>query len=116
MAKLLRAISIRQPFVELILKGKKLKEYRSRLTHIRERVYVYASLTPSPYEEDWEEVGKKKGSLPTGFIVGSVEVVNCVYDDDYDCYAYVLENPKRLRKHLKATNQPQPGFWRPQFE
>jgi len=34
-----RALSIRQPLVELILIGKKTEEYRSRLTHIRERAW-----------------------------------------------------------------------------
>ncbi|MBI4768802.1 MAG: ASCH domain-containing protein [Deltaproteobacteria bacterium] len=42
-----RAISIRQPWVELILLGKKKAEYRSRPTKIRERVYIYASRTAS---------------------------------------------------------------------
>jgi hypothetical protein len=37
-----RALSIRQPFAELIMRGKKDIEYRSRQTHIRERVFVYA--------------------------------------------------------------------------
>ncbi|PYQ88659.1 MAG: hypothetical protein DMG02_17325 [Acidobacteria bacterium] len=32
-----RAISIRQPYVELILRGKKTREFRSRPTNIRER-------------------------------------------------------------------------------
>jgi hypothetical protein len=33
------ALSIRQPFVEQILLGKKTEEYRSARTHIRGRVY-----------------------------------------------------------------------------
>ena len=39
----LRAISIRQPFAELVLRGDKIIEYRSKVTHVRGRVYVYAS-------------------------------------------------------------------------
>ena len=35
-----RAISIRQPWVEQILIGKKRAEYRDRPTNIRERVYL----------------------------------------------------------------------------
>jgi ASCH domain len=38
-----RALSIRQPFVEMILIGKKTAEFRSKKTHKRERVYLYAS-------------------------------------------------------------------------
>jgi hypothetical protein len=45
-----RALSIRQPFAELIMTGKKKHEYRNIPTNIRERVYVYASNTPGPLE------------------------------------------------------------------
>ncbi|MDA8409599.1 MAG: hypothetical protein M0001_04305 [Treponema sp.] len=44
-----RAISIRQPYVELILQGAKTEEYRSMPTNIRERVYLYASLRLEGY-------------------------------------------------------------------
>jgi predicted transcriptional regulator len=44
----IRAISIRQPWVELILRGVKKKEYRSQPTNIRERVYLYASAKRNP--------------------------------------------------------------------
>ena len=46
MNKPVRAISIRQPYVELIFRGEKKAEYRSIPTNIRERVYIYASLRP----------------------------------------------------------------------
>ena len=42
----MRALSIRQPFVEQILTGDKGIEYRSRRTHIRGRVYLYACKAP----------------------------------------------------------------------
>jgi hypothetical protein len=42
--RLQRAISIRQPYVEQILQGSKKREFRSRPTRIRERVYLYAAL------------------------------------------------------------------------
>lgn len=46
MPEVVRAISIRQPFDELILRGKKKIEYRSISTNIRERVFLYASRKP----------------------------------------------------------------------
>lgn len=112
---IVRAISIRQPFVELILLGKKVKEYRSRPTNIRERVYLYASLTPDKRPGKWRLAGKRPGELPTGAIVGTVEIADCRWDERDECYAYRLRNPERLPKPLFAKNQPQPGFWRPQF-
>lgn len=93
----LRAISIRQPFVELILTGKKTIEYRSRKTNIRERVYIYASLTPGD-QDGFDEIGKRPGELPTGVIVGTVENIDCTGDEgDYECH---LANPIRLATTL----------------
>ena len=40
-----RALSIRQPFAEMILRGKKKIEVRSFPTNVRGPMYLYASLT-----------------------------------------------------------------------
>ena len=114
-ARLVRAISIRQPYVELILRGTKTREYRSRPTNIRERVYLYAGLRPADSPASWRKLGKHPGDLSTGVIVGSVEITNCRWDVRNACYAYRLRNPRRLKTHLSAKNQPTPCFWRPQF-
>jgi hypothetical protein len=42
-----RAISIRQPYVEQILRGTKRFDFRSIGTRIREQVWIYASLRPA---------------------------------------------------------------------
>jgi len=39
----MRAFSIRQSHAEAIMRGVKPIEYRSRVTEVRERVYIYAS-------------------------------------------------------------------------
>jgi hypothetical protein len=111
-SEIVRAISIRQPYVELILRGTKREEYRSRPTRIRERVWLYAGLNPGD-RESWDELGMAPGSLPTGQIVGTVEITDCT--DRGDDFAYALRDPRRLETPLRPTNQPQPGFWRPQF-
>jgi len=110
-----RAISIRQPWVELILSGEKAAEYRSVLTNIRERVYVYASRKPADSRPAWAKVGKSPGDLPVGAIVGTVEIVDCQWDERQGCYAYALRSPRRLHPFLYPSNQPQPVFWRPVF-
>src|SRR5687768_17498270 len=98
MPPITRALSIRQPFVEQILRGTKKAEYRSRPTRIRERVYVYSSRRPSDYTRAWRQVRKRPGDLPTGAIVATVEIVGCRYISRTGEYAYVLESPRRLRK------------------
>src|SRR5687767_13786295 len=108
--------SIRQPFVEQILRGIKKYECRSRPSNIRERIYLYASARPLGSVRQWRKVGKLPGQLPTGRIVGSVEVVDCVRRKAICAeFAYVLTNPRRLRRSLIPVNQPQPVFRRPQF-
>jgi len=114
--KLERALSIRQPYVELILRGKKRQEYRSRPTNIRGRVYLYAGLKPGNYA--WAakkyRVRCRSDCLPVGRIVGSVELVGCKAQGDGE-FAWLLAKPRRYRTPLTPRNQPQPSFWKPRF-
>ncbi len=114
---IVRAISVRQPYVEQILLGKKKFEFRSRPTRHRERVYLYASATPADDQMAWNELRMTPGALPTKCILGSVEIVACLNRDDVpdEEYAYVLRNPERLTNPLFPLNQPLPAFWRPKF-
>lgn len=107
-----RAISIKQPYVEQILDGTKKYEYRSRQTHIRGRVYLYASKGSGP-DSQWRRIGLAPGDLVTGVIVGSVEIVDCKYFEDDDCYGYKLKNPKRYKTPIAPENHPQPCFFFP---
>ena len=61
----MRALSIRQPFADQILRGKKRVEYRSIPTRIVGRVYIYASARPATLAG---------ANLPRGVIVGTVGV------------------------------------------
>jgi hypothetical protein len=111
-----RAISIRQPYAEQILQRKKLFEYRSKLTRIRERVYIYAALKEAidADEGNYKLIGKDFASLPKGKIIGTVEIVGC-FRNGNKSYKYELGRPRRLSKYLLPKNQPQPGFWIPRF-
>jgi hypothetical protein len=105
-----RALSIRQPYAEQILRGTKKFEYRSRLTHIRERIYIYASMTPGDAEA-WKEIKLQPGDLPVGVLVGTVEIVGCegVPGD----YAYKLARPQRAKRKVKPKKHPQPAWFYP---
>lgn len=109
----MHAISIKQPFVEQILRGVKTREYRSQPTRITGRVYLYASLKPRAERAEWRKVGLSIGDLATGVVVGTVEIVKCVKAPNG--FAYVLANPKRFGRSRKPKNHPQPCFWLPQF-
>lgn len=110
--KPIRALSLNQPFAEMVLRGEKLIEYRSRQTHIRERVYIYA--TKGMLHPDlWPNYGfdYDRDILPQGFLVGTVEIVDCTEGNGE--YEWHLARPKRLRTPIAPTGVPQPGFFRP---
>lgn len=102
--------------MEQILRGTKRFEYRVTNTRIRERVYLYASAKPFDDPDLWRKMKAQPGDFPTGVVVGSIEITDSQWDDENECYAYPLTNPRRLPKHLRPTNQPQPVIWRPQFK
>ncbi len=110
MPKINRALSIRQPYAEWIMTGEKPIEYRSRRTHIRGRVYIYAAKNPGA-REDFEEMGLQPGDLPVGVLIGTVEIVGCT--DNGSEYEWHLAQPRRLREPIKPTGVPQPGFFKP---
>jgi hypothetical protein len=111
MARPTLALSVRQPWAELIMRGLKPIEERSRPTHVRGRIYIYASLGryPRAEEAEWaEEYGIDDiDGLPRGVIVGTVEHFDC-YGDEWR-----LRLPERVARPLKPERRPQPVWWRP---
>jgi len=109
----LKALSIRQPWAELILRGEKTVEYRSQITKIRQRVYIYAALgkPEGPLNQTLTGIGMSWDELPKGVLVGTVEITGCEATDDG--YEWHLSNPQRLDTPLKPENQPQPVWFNP---
>jgi len=104
------ALSVRQPYAEQIMRGEKQFEYRNQITHKRGRVYIYASKTPGD-EEDFHDMKLQPGDLPTGVIIGTVEVIDCTGEPgDYEWH---LANPQRLKKPIKPQRHPQPVWFKP---
>jgi hypothetical protein len=103
-----RAISIRQPYVELILLREKRAEYRTRPTNFRGTVLIYASKKLA--HEDYPGVY----NLPLGRIVGQVDITGCV--QRLEDFAYILSNPVRFDEPLPFRGQPQPLFWFPELD
>ncbi len=106
----MRALSVRQPYVELILTGRKTIEYRSRRTNVRERVYLYASTFPGP-DEAFAAAGLIWEELPTGLLLGSIEITGCKWARD--CFEWQLARPQRLTPPQRPTRRPQPLFFFP---
>ena len=108
--KRMSALSLRQPNAEQVLRGKKKIEYRNMPTSKRERVYIYASNTPAD-RRAWDEIKLEPGDLPTGVLVGTVEIVGCRKTRIE--YEWDFAKPQRLKRPLKPKNHPQPAWFFP---
>lgn len=74
----MRALSVRQPWAELILRGRKRIEVRSRPTNVRGRVYIYASLHRAGPAHERHAANAHRfdiDGLLRGVIIGTVEIV-----------------------------------------
>lgn len=115
--KNLRALSIRQPHAEAIMRGIKKIEYRSIRTNIRGRVQIYASLGRFTKEEDAEDMKLYKirdiscDDLPRGVLIGTVEISDCTEHDGE--FHWHLRKPERAGQMLKPKKQPQPVWFNP---
>ena len=131
----MRALSVRQPYAEMILRGIKTAEYRSRPTRlIGERFYLYASKTAAafaPATPVWsgdlvvgrppawmtELAGQLKlfgatDGLPRGVIVGSA-VIDRVTPHADGLWRWHLAGVERLKTPKAPTGHPQPVWFRP---
>ena len=104
----MKALSIKQPFAELILQGRKKIELRTWNTKFRGRFLIHASKIPD--KKAMEEFGFK--NLLCGGIVGKVILKEIKYykseeEHKADCdkhlassfwgnYGFVLENPEKI--------------------
>lgn len=116
----MKALSLKQPFAELIVSGKKKIEIRKWNTHFRGKFLVHASKSVD------KNAMKKHGyeDLPSGVIVGEAELVDVkkyqnksdfkkdqnkhLASSDYGDYGFVLKNAKRRNK---IPVKGKLGFW-----
>lgn len=120
------ALGVRQPWVELILRGIKTIEVRSQDTQVRGTIYLYASKKFAEISAAHDAVKQHRldcASLPTGLLVGSVEIAGtrptAPRDERAACvpaamlqrnYAWELRNPQRFAKPLPVRFLPY-GVW-----
>ena len=109
----MRAISIRQPWAEEILRGDKKLEYRKTPCRIlNERVYIYASPKVEKKElRRFKELGLRPGELPTKVLVGTIEFKSCT--GSRGNYKWGIRNPERLERNKKPVGKPKPIWFYP---
>ncbi|MCR4327435.1 MAG: ASCH domain-containing protein [Nanoarchaeota archaeon] len=105
----MKALSLKQPFAELVVSGKKTIELRKWKTNFRGKFFVHASKIPD------KKFMKKLGfeNLPTGVIVGTAKIIEVkeyknesehqkdknkhLANSFWGKYGFVLKNPKRIK-------------------
>jgi hypothetical protein len=115
----MRALSIRQPYAELILRGEKTIEYRSRPTKlIGARFYIYASRKwagvdefASPTNLLTFSLNGAGNALATGVIVGTAVISECRRENGHYCWH--LSNVRRMKRPRKPKRMPQPVWFTP---
>lgn len=123
------ALSVRQPWAELILRGTKTIEVRNRPTNVRGRVYLYAGQKlPDGWTEDEceERLGCPLKNIARGKLVGIINITGCrpLRESDSDAagfeiddaegeLAWLVEPVSRLEKPIKPKRQPMPSFFFP---
>lgn len=123
------AISVRQPFAEMILRGMKSIEVRSQPTRVRERVYVYASAKPVQLDSRLRLRAMSRveaSDPPAGVVVGAVRVIGCLplrrahsraagfrITGTAGRFAWLLAEPTRLKTPRKPKRRPQAVWFVP---
>jgi hypothetical protein len=120
------ALTIQQPWADLILRGIKSVEVRSVPVGMRTTIYLYASQNLSLLPAATVAIRDSDinvTELPKGKIVGTVEIVDCqpcIREDAKSAcipwklmkgqFSWKLENPQRYLPPLKAHRVPY-GMW-----
>ena len=130
----MKAITVKQPFAQLICEGIKDIENRTWKTNLRERVLIHTSAKPNTFPLDMvftqmqlDEMLKHNTMLYwcghkefgakyyDSAIIGSVEIVDCVKNHssiwaEKDCYNWVLANPRLFFEPIRNVKG-KLGFW-----
>ena len=96
----MKALSLKQPYAELVVLGKKTIELRKWNTHFRGRFLIHASKIPD--EESMKKFGFE--NLLCGFIVGKANLI------DVKKYKNEMEFNKDKNKHLATKKWGRYGF------
>lgn len=113
----LKALSLRQPHAEAVMRGVRLVERRTYSTTVRGRIYIYASYARADNAEEaclMQKYGiqdKSCDELPRGVILGTVELSDCTGTKSN--YQWHLTNPTQLQVFKIPNNTPRSTWFTP---
>eukprot|EP00731_Ephydatia_muelleri_P016475 Em0009g899a len=122
-----KCLSMHQPWASLLVTGIKQTEGRSWYTTHRGRLWIAATVqeptvdTISSVEKMYKTLYqggkglKLPSEYPTGCLLGSVDIIDCLARDDYiakfpngecdDAYVFLVENPRQLTIKFPVKGQ-----------
>lgn len=116
----MKVLSLKQPFAELVVSGKKTIELRNWRTKFRGEFLIHSSKNPD--KKAMEKFGFEK--LPLGKIIGKAELIGVkeyqtfekhkkdkekhLADESWGKFGFILKNPRRI-KEIEAKGKL--GFW-----
>jgi hypothetical protein len=119
---IVRALAVRQPFAGLIANGTKRTEYRTWSTPYRGAILIIASRGRN---RERTEEARQLGQLTDtdnakGATLCVVDLVDVVWDDAEDCYAWKLARPRAVpvrpvKGKLNLYRETVPDGWRARF-
>lgn len=104
------ALSVAQPYAELIIRGARRTEFRRMSTTKRERVFIFAKVMAGPAVA-YRRIGLCPQDLPGGLLLGTVEIVDCT--PTTSGFAWHLAGPVRLDPPLRPVRTPLPVWFYP---
>ena len=119
----MKVLSLKQPWAELVVDGKKKIELRKWNTKFRGEFFIHASRIPD--SDAMKRFDFKENSLPLGFIIGKAKLVDVkkyenktdflndknlhLATSDWGEYGFLLNDVERLDKPVPALGKL--GFW-----
>jgi ASCH domain len=106
----LKAISIHAPHAYAICMGIKQAEYRSQPTDRRGWILIHASQSKDS-DHCLADYGISKDTIKRGAIIGAAQITDCIWDTEFQCYAYHLSNPILFDQPIEGIKGCQAIFW-----
>ncbi|MCX6749245.1 MAG: ASCH domain-containing protein [Candidatus Pacearchaeota archaeon] len=116
----MKVLTLKQPFAELVVSGKKTIELRKWNTNFRGKFLIHSSRIPD--KKNMKKFGFE--NLPNGFILGEADLVNVkkyntakefnkdknkhLAAKDWGAYGFILKNIKRI---TPISARGQLNFW-----
>jgi hypothetical protein len=114
----IRALNVRQPYAEAIMRGQRPFHCYGTATPTRGRIYIYASHSRPTPEEEADVLGARGmedvdcDALPHRMILGTVELYDCVAEASGK-YRWCLRAPERFKRVRAPKNRPQATWFTP---